>query len=73
MNATEIATALGDARRREARPIQITIVETYLRSRGIAFDAWPETLRFGPHCPPPPLPVPPRRALSGPENETAAR
>jgi putative DNA primase/helicase len=35
---------------REARPIQRTIVETYLRSRGIALRVWPPTLRFHPRC-----------------------
>jgi putative DNA primase/helicase len=35
---------------REARPVQKTIVEVYQRSRGIAFEAWPEALRFHPSC-----------------------
>jgi putative DNA primase/helicase len=35
---------------REARPLQKTIIETYLRSRGIAFVASPEALRFHPYC-----------------------
>jgi putative DNA primase/helicase len=36
---------------RGARPIRKTIVETsYLLSRGIAFEAWPEALRFHPSC-----------------------
>ena len=38
---------------RDAKPIQKTVIETYLRSRGIAFDAWPDTLRFHPYCPHP--------------------
>jgi putative DNA primase/helicase len=35
---------------REARPIQGTLVETYLRSRGIDLRVWPPTLRFHPGC-----------------------
>jgi len=35
----------------EARPAVGTIVESYLRSRGILLDAWPAVLRFHPACP----------------------
>ena len=38
---------------REARPAAGTIVENYLRSRGIWLDAWPAALRFHPACPRP--------------------
>jgi putative DNA primase/helicase len=38
---------------REARPAVGTIVESYLRSRGILLDAWPAALRFHPRCPRP--------------------
>ena len=44
----------------ESRPIEGTIAELYLRSRGISFDEWPTTLRLHPHCPHPnraPLPA----------------
>jgi putative DNA primase/helicase len=38
-----------------------SIVERYLRTRGILFDSWPASLRFHPHCPRPkddaPLPA----------------
>jgi putative DNA primase/helicase len=37
----------------EARPVVGTIVESYLRSRGILLDAWPAVLRFHPACPRP--------------------
>jgi putative DNA primase/helicase len=37
----------------EARPAVGTIVESYLRSRGILLDAWPAVLRFHPACPRP--------------------
>jgi putative DNA primase/helicase len=37
----------------EARPAAGTIVESYLRSRGILLDAWPAALRFHPACPRP--------------------
>jgi putative DNA primase/helicase len=46
-------TALALDNWRKARPIQKTIVENYLRSRGIVLDAWPEALRFHPNCPHP--------------------
>jgi putative DNA primase/helicase len=35
---------------REARPMVGTIVEKYLRRRGIFLDAWPTALRFHPAC-----------------------
>jgi putative DNA primase/helicase len=38
---------------REARPAASTIVEKYLRSRGLLLDAWPAGLRFHPECPRP--------------------
>jgi putative DNA primase/helicase len=37
----------------EARPAVGTIVESYLRRRGILLDAWPAALRFHPACPRP--------------------
>src|SRR5262245_54034219 len=37
----------------EARPTAGTIVENYLRSRGIFLDAWPAPLRSHPACPRP--------------------
>jgi putative DNA primase/helicase len=44
---------------REARPADGTIVERYLRRRGISLDALPTVLRFHPACPRP------RGGLSG--------
>src|SRR5262245_10351544 len=38
---------------REARPADGTIVQKYLRTRGILLDAWPPALRFHPACPRP--------------------
>ena len=34
----------------EAQPLKGTIVETYLRNRGVALNPWPWTLRFHPRC-----------------------
>src|SRR6516165_7756980 len=50
-DAVRIARAL--AIWREARPADRTIVQKYLRSRGILLDAWPPALRFHPGCPRP--------------------
>src|SRR5262245_38159864 len=46
---SEVALAIWH----EARPAVGTIVESYLRSRGILLDAWPAVLRFHPACPRP--------------------
>src|SRR5262249_27103594 len=46
-------TVLALAIWHEARPAVGTIVESYLRSRGILLDAWPAVLRFHPACPRP--------------------
>src|SRR5262249_41820701 len=46
-------TARARAMWREATTATGTIVEGYLRSRGIVFDDWPPALRFHPACPRP--------------------
>src|SRR5215831_18972176 len=46
---SEVALAIWH----EARSAVGTIVESYLRSRGILLDAWPAVLRFHPACPRP--------------------
>jgi putative DNA primase/helicase len=46
-------TARAPAIWHDARPAAGTIVESYLRSRGILLDAWPAALRFHPACPRP--------------------